>query len=73
MPRNTAGLTHLAQGTNVDIEGPGEILRITALPTPGERRLTLGPNGLHRRTSTSSAFRGRGRSLEAAIGPAWLR
>ncbi len=46
MPRNTSGLTHLAQGTNVDIEGPGEILRVTALPTPGERRLTLGPNGL---------------------------
>ena len=46
MPRNTSGLVHLAQGTNVDIEGPGEILRVTALPTPGERRLTLGPNGL---------------------------
>ncbi len=46
MPRSTAGLTHLAQRTNVDIEGPGEILRITALPTPGERRLTLGANGL---------------------------
>ena len=27
-------------------KGPGEILRITALPTPGERRLTLGRNGL---------------------------
>jgi cellulose synthase/poly-beta-1,6-N-acetylglucosamine synthase-like glycosyltransferase/peptidoglycan/xylan/chitin deacetylase (PgdA/CDA1 family)/spore germination protein YaaH len=46
LPRNPAGLTHLPQGTNVDIEGPGEILRITALPTPGERKLTLGPNGL---------------------------
>ena len=45
-PRSTAGLAHLAQGTNVDIEGQGEILRITALPTPGERRLTLGSNGL---------------------------
>jgi cellulose synthase/poly-beta-1,6-N-acetylglucosamine synthase-like glycosyltransferase/spore germination protein YaaH/peptidoglycan/xylan/chitin deacetylase (PgdA/CDA1 family) len=45
-PRNAAGLVHLAQGTNVDIEGPGEILRITALPTPGVRKLTLGPNGL---------------------------
>ena len=45
-PRSTAGLGHLAQGTNVDIEGQGEILRITALPTPGERRLTLGSNGL---------------------------
>lgn len=46
MPRNLSGLVHLAQGTNVDIEGQGEILRITALPTPGERRLTLGANGL---------------------------
>jgi cellulose synthase/poly-beta-1,6-N-acetylglucosamine synthase-like glycosyltransferase/peptidoglycan/xylan/chitin deacetylase (PgdA/CDA1 family)/spore germination protein YaaH len=46
LPRSPAGLTNLPQGTNVDIEGPGEILRITALPTPGERKLTLGPNGL---------------------------
>jgi cellulose synthase/poly-beta-1,6-N-acetylglucosamine synthase-like glycosyltransferase/peptidoglycan/xylan/chitin deacetylase (PgdA/CDA1 family)/spore germination protein YaaH len=45
-PRSPTGLTHLPRGTNVDIEGPGEILRITALPTPGERKLTLGPNGL---------------------------
>jgi cellulose synthase/poly-beta-1,6-N-acetylglucosamine synthase-like glycosyltransferase/peptidoglycan/xylan/chitin deacetylase (PgdA/CDA1 family)/spore germination protein YaaH len=45
-PRPTSGLIHLAQGTNVDIEGQGEILRITALPTPGKRRLTLGRNGL---------------------------
>ena len=45
-PRTVDGLTHLAQGTNVDIEGQGEILRITALPTPGERRLTLEPDGL---------------------------
>jgi cellulose synthase/poly-beta-1,6-N-acetylglucosamine synthase-like glycosyltransferase/peptidoglycan/xylan/chitin deacetylase (PgdA/CDA1 family) len=43
-----AGLQHIApaQGTNVDIEGSGEILRITALPTPGVRKLTFGPNGL---------------------------
>jgi cellulose synthase/poly-beta-1,6-N-acetylglucosamine synthase-like glycosyltransferase/peptidoglycan/xylan/chitin deacetylase (PgdA/CDA1 family)/spore germination protein YaaH len=46
LPRNPAGLTYLSQGTDVDIEGPGEILRITALPTPGERKLTLAPNGL---------------------------
>jgi cellulose synthase/poly-beta-1,6-N-acetylglucosamine synthase-like glycosyltransferase/peptidoglycan/xylan/chitin deacetylase (PgdA/CDA1 family) len=45
-PRSANGLLSLAQGTNVDIEGPGEILRITALPTPGERKLTFGPNGL---------------------------
>ena len=31
LPRSVAGLEHLAEGTNVDIEGPGEILRITAL------------------------------------------
>ena len=46
IPRSLAGLQHLAQGTNVDIEGQGEILRITALPTPGERRFTIGANGL---------------------------
>jgi cellulose synthase/poly-beta-1,6-N-acetylglucosamine synthase-like glycosyltransferase/peptidoglycan/xylan/chitin deacetylase (PgdA/CDA1 family)/spore germination protein YaaH len=53
MPRNPNGLTQLAavnpnvvQGTDVDIEGQGEILRITALPTPGQRKLTFGPNGL---------------------------
>ena len=46
VPRNAAGLVHLAQGTDVDIEGQGEILRITALPTRGERRLTFAPNGL---------------------------
>src|SRR5579872_83225 len=45
-PRTGNGLIHLAEGTNVDIEGQGEILRITALPTPGERKLTFGPNGL---------------------------
>ncbi|MFL6726950.1 MAG: glycosyltransferase [Sphingomicrobium sp.] len=46
IPRSVGGLVHLAEGTDVDIEGPGEIIRITALPTPGERRLTLGRNGL---------------------------
>ena len=46
VPRSADGLTSLAQGTNVDIEGQGEILRITALPTPGQRKLTFGPNGL---------------------------
>ena len=45
-PRTVDGLTHLAQRTNVDIEGQGEIVRITALPTPGERRLTLNKSGL---------------------------
>ncbi|MGN6848209.1 MAG: glycosyltransferase [Sphingomicrobium sp.] len=46
LPRTTTGLVHLAEGTNVDIEGPGEILRITALPTAGERQFTIGRNGL---------------------------
>ncbi len=45
-PLTTAGLTHLRQGTNVDIEGPGEIIRITALPTPGERKFSLNRSGL---------------------------
>jgi peptidoglycan-N-acetylglucosamine deacetylase len=45
-PRNMQGLTRLPQGTTVDIEDPGEILRISSLPTPGERRLTLGRDGL---------------------------
>jgi len=46
LPQSTVGLTHLRQGTNVDIEGPGEILRITALPTSGQRRLSLDSRGL---------------------------
>ncbi|MEA3057239.1 MAG: peptidoglycan-N-acetylglucosamine deacetylase, partial [Sphingomonadales bacterium] len=46
IPRPAAGLTSLPQGTNVDIEGQGEILRITSLPSPGERRLTFARNGL---------------------------
>ena len=55
-PRSASGLIHLAaetstgkeltSGVNADIEGQGEILRITALPTPGERRLTFTPSGL---------------------------
>ena len=53
VPRNANGLTQLPagdinrpQGNDVDIEGQGEILRITALPMSGERKLTFGPNGL---------------------------
>ena len=46
LPRRAAGLQRLPVGTNVDIEGSGEILRISALPTEGERRLALRPNGL---------------------------
>src|SRR4029079_3012189 len=46
VPRSVTGLEHLAQNTNVDIESEGEILRITALPTAGERAFALGSNGL---------------------------
>ncbi len=45
-PLNPATLQRLPQGTNVDIEGSGEILRISSLPTEGERRLTLTRDGL---------------------------
>ena len=45
-PRNPATLAHLPQGTNVDVEGTGEILRISSLPTEGERRLVRGRDGL---------------------------
>ena len=55
---HVGGLTHLRQGTNVDIEGPGEILRITALPTPGERQILAEPIGPDRRTSISCACPG---------------
>jgi cellulose synthase/poly-beta-1,6-N-acetylglucosamine synthase-like glycosyltransferase/peptidoglycan/xylan/chitin deacetylase (PgdA/CDA1 family)/spore germination protein YaaH len=46
VPRNPATLAHLPEGTNVDVEGSGEILRISSLPTPGERRLVRGRDGL---------------------------
>ena len=44
--RNPAALGMLPHGTNVDIEGSGEILRITSLPTAGERKLTRNTAGL---------------------------
>ena len=46
LPRRAAGLQHLPVGTNVDIEGSGEILRVSSLPKAGERRLALDPRGL---------------------------
>jgi cellulose synthase/poly-beta-1,6-N-acetylglucosamine synthase-like glycosyltransferase/peptidoglycan/xylan/chitin deacetylase (PgdA/CDA1 family)/spore germination protein YaaH len=46
IPRNPSLIEHLPQGTNVDVEGTGEILRISSLPTPGERRLVRGRDGL---------------------------
>lgn len=36
-------LSHIQQSTNVDIEGQGEILRIAATPTPGERQIRSDP------------------------------
>ena len=45
-PPERAGLDHLAEGTNVDIEGPGEILRIAAFPTPGSGASRSNPSGL---------------------------
>jgi len=45
-PRNPASLAALPEGTNVDVEGNGEILRIASLPTPGSRHLTLTRDGL---------------------------
>jgi spore germination protein YaaH len=41
VPRNADGLTQL-EPYERRYRGQGEILRITALPTPGERRLTFG-------------------------------
>ena len=46
VPPDPRGLVHIAESTNVDIEEPGEILRVTALPTPGQRKITLQKNGL---------------------------
>ena len=45
-PLSPAALGHLPEGTNVDVEGNGEILRIASTPTPGERHLTLNKDGL---------------------------
>ena len=46
LPRRAGRLQHLPVGTNVDIEGSGEMLRISSLPTEGERRLSLRKDGL---------------------------
>jgi cellulose synthase/poly-beta-1,6-N-acetylglucosamine synthase-like glycosyltransferase/spore germination protein YaaH/peptidoglycan/xylan/chitin deacetylase (PgdA/CDA1 family) len=39
-------IENIPAGTEVDIEGRGEILKITAVPVPGVRRVTTGRNGL---------------------------
>ncbi|MBV9510157.1 MAG: glycosyltransferase, partial [Caulobacteraceae bacterium] len=40
----SAGLTQLAPGKGVDFDGAGEILSISATPTPGQRSLTFDPD-----------------------------
>ena len=45
-PRTPAALQDLPVGTNVDVEGAGEILRISSLPTVGKRKIVVGRNGL---------------------------
>ena len=39
----TPDLTHMREATNVDVENEGEILRITATPTEGQRALSFDP------------------------------
>jgi len=45
-PRQIAGLEQLPVGTDPDIEGNGEILRITAVPAEGIRHVQRGANRL---------------------------
>jgi cellulose synthase/poly-beta-1,6-N-acetylglucosamine synthase-like glycosyltransferase/peptidoglycan/xylan/chitin deacetylase (PgdA/CDA1 family) len=42
--RNRPMLDGIAQDSNVDVEGQGEILRITAAPQPGHRSVTFDPH-----------------------------
>ncbi len=39
-------ITQLQSALNVDVEGSGEVLRITARPTPGQRSVTFDRNGM---------------------------
>ncbi|MGN7160200.1 glycosyltransferase [Sphingomonas sp. SAFR-052] len=39
-------ITRLQSALNVDVEGSGEVLRITARPTPGARRVAFDRNGM---------------------------
>jgi len=41
---SAAGLINLAPGGSVDFNGTGEILKVTATPTPGKRTLTFDPD-----------------------------
>ena len=45
-PRDVSQLEQLPVGTDPDIEGNGEILRITSVPAEGIRRIQRGRNGL---------------------------
>jgi spore germination protein YaaH/peptidoglycan/xylan/chitin deacetylase (PgdA/CDA1 family)/GT2 family glycosyltransferase len=41
---SAAGLTHIPAGQSVDFDGGGEVLRVSALPTPGKRSLEFDPD-----------------------------
>jgi cellulose synthase/poly-beta-1,6-N-acetylglucosamine synthase-like glycosyltransferase/spore germination protein YaaH/peptidoglycan/xylan/chitin deacetylase (PgdA/CDA1 family) len=41
---SAAGLTNLAPGSTVDFNGTGEVLKVTATPSPGKRSLTFDPD-----------------------------
>ncbi|MBV8971291.1 MAG: glycosyltransferase [Sphingomonadaceae bacterium] len=45
-PVPPSALTAMPAGTNVDIEGAGEILHVGATPVPGRRTVTVDPHGL---------------------------
>ncbi|EJL30215.1 glycosyl transferase [Caulobacter sp. AP07] len=41
---SAAALTRIPAGQSVDFDGGGEVLRVSALPTPGKRTLTFDPD-----------------------------
>ncbi|WP_426043607.1 glycosyltransferase [Caulobacter sp. DWR3-1-2] len=41
---SAAGLTRIPAGQSVDFDGGGEVLRVSALPTPGKRTLEFDPD-----------------------------
>lgn len=45
LPRTTGALEQIPAGTDVDIEGSGEILQIASVPVPGLRRITQRADG----------------------------
>lgn len=45
LPRSARAIQQIPAGTDVDIEGNGEILRIGAVPVPGVRRITQASDG----------------------------